>query len=468
MATQNTSTTQLRDALNTLGEALRHRQLTAVIGPQALTVQIGTGDAQREAPFYRLVAERLLDDQQLPLTLLDGAGPAWDLHRATTAILRSTGISSARLRRTVSQTIRTLAQQVSPCGALAELARLDCFDLLVCLTPDDLLLQALQAAQPELRIASASYTPRADTSTEVDVPPASAGLLRMHHLLGRLEASPEFAIHEEDALEYLHRFRDDGERRAKTLLTDLRGKDRLFLGCGLPDWMGRGLTRLLNEQRLTTDERSFEFFCAAGHDASLAGFLDQFSANSIIFPWSPLEFVHEIAALSQHTPAAPPAPRAAPALNQRPSAFVSYASEDKEAAQRIADKLLSLGFGDVWLDRKKLVTGDDWADKIDDAIASCDYFIPLLSRQADQRREGVYWEEWRKAQARSLRINDAFLLPIGIDAQPPAKAGYERIFTGWLRPLQDLHLLHAPQGQLSSEECAQFERRVAAFAEAKA
>lgn len=459
---------QLRNAIDSLAESLRLQQLILVVGPEVLTVQLAGADGGfRQAPFYRLVAERLLESQQLPMDLLDVPGPSWDLHRACAAILTHTGISAGRLRRSVSTTIRELAAQVAPVDALTALAGLECFDLIVCLTPDDLLLRSIQTARPDLSVSIASYSPRTGTDQDIDVPSRRHGLLRLHHLLGRVEDTTEIAIHEEDALEYLHRFRDDAERRAKTLLTEIRGSDKLFLGCGLPDWMARGLMRLFNSERLIADDRTFEFFCAGARDASLNGFLDQFSHNSIVFPWAPLEFVHEISMLASHTQDRDSIRREMPPdthLERRsPSAFISYASEDADAAQRITQALKTLGFGKVWFDREALIPGDHWPDKIEEAIGACDFFVPVLSRQADRRREGVYWEEWRHAMERSLRINEEFLLPIGIDADPPIKSGYERIFTGWTRPLGDLHLLHAPQGHLSDADRDQLTRRVQAF-----
>lgn len=458
----------LRNAIDSLGEALRLQQLVPVIGPDALMVCVERPDGStREALFYRLVAEKLLEAHQLPLQLLDAPGSTWDLHRATAAILAQNKVKVGRLRPTVSATIRQLTDQVQPAGALAALAELNCFDLMVCLTPDDLLSRAVRAARPGIEIDVASYNPRAETGSEIDVPPRSTGRLRLHQLLGRAEATTTVAIHEEDALEYLYRFRDDGERRAKTLLPSLRTSSLLFLGCGLPDWMGRGLMRLLNEQRLTADDRSYEFFCAGARDTSLNGFMDQFSQNSFVFPWVPLEFVREIQALTTRS-VNPPSARPSTAVtrnpsSQAPNAFVSYASEDAAAAQQLVEELHALGFGQVWFDRHALVMGDHWPDKIDGAIGACDFFIPLLSRQADQRREGVFWEEWRKAMKRSLRINDEFLLPIGIDAEPPRRARYERLFTGWTSSFSELHLLHAPQGQLSAADRDQIARRVQAF-----
>lgn len=471
------STQNLRDAIDSLDESLRLQQVIPVIGPGLLTVRIELDDgSEREAPFYQLVAERLLAQYKLPADVLETpAAVGWPLHAASARILAQPGSNAARLRRTVSSTLRTLADEVKPAGALAALAQLDCFDLIVCLTPDELLARAFEAHQPNLQIESSSYAPRVDSSQSVDIASAGSGVLRIHHPLGRAEAAVEFAIHEEDALEYLFRFRDEGERRAKTLLTELRSKDLLFLGCALPDWLGRELLRLFNEQRLGASDRTMEFFCARERDPALNGFVDRFSNNTIVFPWEPQEFIAEITARVAKQPGDARSARrsrggagAAPAAARRngaPSAFVSYASQDAAAARRVADSLARLGFGDIWLDQKVLTTGDDWSARIDDAIDNCDFFVPLLSRQADARREGVFWEEWRKAVRRSLRINDAFVLPIGIDEQPPGKMPYERIFNGVTKVFAELHLLHAPDGRLEGDASEQLKRRVDVFLE---
>lgn len=458
----------MRDAIDILEDALQAspRKVIAVIGPEALTVEWTQPDGStRAAPFYRLVAELLLSEYELPVSLLEEPSPTWDLHRASALILGVRDVSTQKLRVKVTKLIRKLSNEVRPTGALQALAKLDCFRLVLSLTPDNLLANAIQQAQPDLKLTMAGYAPSTDLEAgwPMDVPPYAEQQLRYYQLLGRIAG--DFAIHEEDTLEHLHKFRDEAERSAKLLLTDLRSRNLVYLGCGLPDWMGRGLLRMFSAPRFLSDERPFDFFCATTQDSLLTGFLDQFSKNSVVLPWSPQEFVREIAALSLSAPPPPrlpgnPAPAAAKGA---PSVFISYASENAPAAQRMAAQLQQLGFGDIWLDQKKLLTGDDWSDKIDDAIASCDFFIPLLSHEADRRDESVYWEEWRKAMARALRRFDAFLLPIGIDAQPPAKAGYARIFTGWNRPMNDLHLLHAPDGHMSSDTREQLQRRVADF-----
>ncbi len=464
----------LRSAVDSLHESIRLRQLVPIIGPEVLTVEIETAPGQtRHAPFYRLVAERLLDQNGIDAALLNEPSESWDLHRATAAIVGNQGSTPQRLRRSTAAAIRELAAVVKPAGALAELARLDAFDLVICLTPDDLLAQAIaEVHHDRLSLQTTSYSTRQDISEQVDIPPRRPGQLRLFHPLGRAEVTSEFAIHEEDALEYLYRFRDEGERRAKSLLTALRQSDRLFLGCPLPDWLGRGLIRLANDQRLAaTNDRGMEFFCASASDDLLTGFLDRFSPNSIVFPWTPGDFVAELTRMvasdaswaktscgTSHAPA-----RSSLHGKQAPNAFVSYANEDSEAARRIADALRYAGFGEVWLDKRRLIAGDDWSDRIDEAIGLCDFFVPVLSQQSDSRREGVFWAEWRKAVSRSLRMADAFILPIGIDQTSPREANYRRIFTGATRGLTDLHMLHAPAGVLSQISLDELRRRTGQF-----
>jgi hypothetical protein len=229
---------------------------------------------------------------------------------------------------------------------------------------------------------------------------------------------------------------------------------------------------LANEMRLSSQDKKMEFFAADAQNPALNSFLARFNPNATVFPWTPEEFVGELEALAgsgSEAPLAAAAPaRAATAAPGGPRAagptiFVSYASEDRPAALALSQALVELGFADVWLDRHKLIAGDDWSDRIDDAIEHCDFFMPVLSLQADRRREGVFWIEWRKALARAMRVHDAFVMPVGVDSSPPDRSGYERIFSGFTSGFRDLHLVHAPGGVLPADVAAQFRTRVAGF-----
>jgi TolB-like protein/Tfp pilus assembly protein PilF len=96
--------------------------------------------------------------------------------------------------------------------------------------------------------------------------------------------------------------------------------------------------------------------------------------------------------------------------------FLSYASQDAEAAHKICDALRAAGI-EVWFDRSELRGGDAWDQAIRKQIKTCALFIPVISRTTHDRREGYFRLEWKLAVDRSHLMDSgmAFLLPIVID-----------------------------------------------------
>ena len=118
------------------------------------------------------------------------------------------------------------------------------------------------------------------------------------------------------------------------------------------------------------------------------------------------------------------------------SVFLSYASDDREAARSIGDALTSFGL-DVWLDQSELGGGDAWDQKIRKQIRECDYFMPIISARTEARLEGYFRREWRLAAERTLDMADdhLFLLPLVIDDTNEAHARVPEKFltVQWLR-----------------------------------
>jgi len=96
--------------------------------------------------------------------------------------------------------------------------------------------------------------------------------------------------------------------------------------------------------------------------------------------------------------------------------FISYASEDTEAAGRIAASLHGAGI-EVWLDKGELRSGDAWDQKIRRQIRDCTLFIPLISANTQARTEGYFRLEWHLADQRTqlMARSRPFLLPVCID-----------------------------------------------------
>ena len=75
------------------------------------------------------------------------------------------------------------------------------------------------------------------------------------------------------------------------------------------------------------------------------------------------------------------------------TAFLSYASQDAEAAARICEALRAAGV-DVWHDQSALRGGDAWDAQIKKQIHGCSLFIPVISAHTNERSEGYFRREW--------------------------------------------------------------------------
>jgi len=103
--------------------------------------------------------------------------------------------------------------------------------------------------------------------------------------------------------------------------------------------------------------------------------------------------------------------------------FLSYASEDAPAAQRICEALRAAGI-EVWFDQSELRGGDAWDNSIRVQIKACALFIPIISKNSRVRAEGYFRLEWKLAVDRShlMAADKAFLVPVVIDATHEADA----------------------------------------------
>ena len=97
--------------------------------------------------------------------------------------------------------------------------------------------------------------------------------------------------------------------------------------------------------------------------------------------------------------------------------FLSYASQDADAARRICEALRAAGI-EVWFDQSALRGGDVWDQKIRREIHDCALFIPVISANTASRREGYFRLEWDLADQRSHRMarDQPFIVPVCVDA----------------------------------------------------
>ena len=96
--------------------------------------------------------------------------------------------------------------------------------------------------------------------------------------------------------------------------------------------------------------------------------------------------------------------------------FLSYASQDAQAALRICAALRAAGI-EVWFDQSELRGGDAWDHSIRRQIKSCALFIPVISKNTHDRDEGYFRLEWKLAVDRChlMAADRTFLLPVVVD-----------------------------------------------------
>jgi tetratricopeptide (TPR) repeat protein len=102
--------------------------------------------------------------------------------------------------------------------------------------------------------------------------------------------------------------------------------------------------------------------------------------------------------------------------DQSRAVFLSYASQDAEAARRIRDALQADGL-EVWFDQSELRGGDAWDASIRQRIKECGLFVPIISANTQARTEGYFRLEWRLAEQRShlMAKGRPFIVPVAID-----------------------------------------------------
>ena len=116
--------------------------------------------------------------------------------------------------------------------------------------------------------------------------------------------------------------------------------------------------------------------------------------------------------------------------------FLSYASQDAEAARHICDALRSAGV-EVWFDQSELRGGDVWDRHIRKHIHDCALFVPIISSTTQARLEGYFRREWKLAVDRTHDMADAkpFLVPVVIDDTNDQEAEVPELFRAvqWTR-----------------------------------
>lgn len=119
-----------------------------------------------------------------------------------------------------------------------------------------------------------------------------------------------------------------------------------------------------------------------------------------------------------------------------PKVFIAYVQEDLKTAERLYDAFRQHGL-DPWMDRKKLIPGQNWPRAIERAIDVSDFFVACLSRRAVRKR-GQFQAELRYALdcARRQPLDRIYLIPVRLEECPvplriSREVQYVDLFPDW-------------------------------------
>jgi hypothetical protein len=99
----------------------------------------------------------------------------------------------------------------------------------------------------------------------------------------------------------------------------------------------------------------------------------------------------------------------------QPKVFLGYVEEDLALVDLLYENLEAHGFA-PWLDRRKLLPGQNWPRAIEEAIETSDFFVACFSHLSVRKR-GSFQSEIRYALdcAGRVPLDETYLIPVRLD-----------------------------------------------------
>lgn len=131
--------------------------------------------------------------------------------------------------------------------------------------------------------------------------------------------------------------------------------------------------------------------------------------------------------------------------------FIAYVQEDAEAALRLYDDLEAAGF-DPWLDKKKLMPGQNWVRAVERAILRAEFFMPCFSRRS-LLKHGQFQSELKFALqcAREHPLDEVYVVPVRLEeclvpARVAAEWQWVDLFPDWDEGMMRIRRTLEPAG----------------------
>lgn len=282
-----------------------------------------------------------------------------------------------------------------------KLIQINGFESFVSVNYDNFLERAFEAEGKHVNKSMNFSIPFPATNPNDRKDPA---LAKIYNLMGNIEGY-NFAMTDEQSLEYLYMLQNGTDTIAKELFDTIARKNILLVGSSFPDWFMRFFIRIISNERFKNSIKAKYVACDQTlHDSELTSFLENNATKVIPIDAgvtstegetvykSSCEFIEEM--FEQTTQGG------ASKTNEikfKEIAFISYSWTDKALAEQIRSEFEKNGVN-VFFDDDELKTGDRYNQVIKKYLKECDYFVALISQNSigDQSRY-VYDKEWKFA-----------------------------------------------------------------------
>lgn len=231
------------------------------------------------------------------------------------------------------------------------------------------------------------------------------------NVFGSLLNNVDPALSEEDMLEYTGFFKEKMSA-ATNIVSALKNKNLLFLGCTFPDWMVRFALRLLSNEPLH-EWGTKRTIIIVNDPSDLRSEQNAFLKNYdvITYEGTTAAFVNELNAQWK---------KRNPGYGKSKSIFLSYTRADMQAVENLKKGIEQLGNITCWFDKRELEPGDDWREKIVVNIRKADLFMPLISQNSLEHEDGYVQKEWMQGTNEWIFRNadkkaGKYLIPVVID-----------------------------------------------------
>jgi len=397
-------------------QLIEESKVVPVVGQDLLTVPPSTGHSL----LYPFLAERLAAYLRVPADALPEGGELNEV--ACRYLVKGKPIQHVYA---ALKTVAVEAEALPIPTPLVQLASIRPIQLFVSTTFDSSMTRAVNQTRyggnPGTRVFAHAPHDVEDLPGELK----SLGAPAVYHLMGKLSATPAYAVTQEDQVEFFHSLQSNA--RPAQLFHELSSRSLLLLGSRFSGWLTRFLMRMSKRQRLSSDDKTdYVADHSVTNDENLILFLERFSSATEIFrEGGAVDFVNELHArwTERHPDRGLPSAQSSSDVSaQRDShegaVFLSYASADRPAVDKLKVALEQAGV-DVFYDRDQLQPGDEWEGKLRRSIHQCSLFVPVISRQTLTPDRRFFRLEWNlaleEAQLASFSSEEAFLLPVVID-----------------------------------------------------